>query len=103
MFAQAFRPPFCKGCRRFSKFGNTHSENSGPIRFRHRNSSAPVQGKDLQDLRNIWINDLQVQLVHFSSRGKRIMVPDSDHMIPEERPDAIVDAVQEVYAATTAN
>jgi hypothetical protein len=28
------------------------------------------------------------------------MVPDSDHMIPFERPDTIVNAVREVCAAT---
>jgi hypothetical protein len=57
----------------------------------------PVQGKDLEDIRNIWINELQVQLVHLSSQGKRIMVQDSDHMIPQERPDVIVSAVNEMY------
>jgi pimeloyl-ACP methyl ester carboxylesterase len=56
----------------------------------------PVRGKDLEDIRNIWINDLQLQLMRLSSEGKRIMVPDSDHNIPSERPDAIVSAVKEV-------
>lgn len=56
----------------------------------------PVRGKDLEDIRDIWVNDLQLQLTHLSSEGKRIMVPDSDHMIPSERPDAIVSAVHEV-------
>ena len=57
----------------------------------------PVQEKDLEDIRSIWINELQVQLAHLSSQGKRIMVPDSDHMIPQERPDVIVNAVNEMY------
>jgi pimeloyl-ACP methyl ester carboxylesterase len=57
----------------------------------------PVQGKDLEDIRGIWINELQVQLVQLSSQGKRIMVQDSDHMIPQERPDVIVSAVNEIY------
>jgi len=56
----------------------------------------PVQDKDLEDLRETWVNDLQMQLVHLSSRGKRIMVPDTDHMIPSDRPDTIVSAVHEV-------
>jgi hypothetical protein len=34
--------------------------------------------------------------MRLSSEGKRIMVPDSDHNIPSERPDAIVSAVKEV-------
>jgi hypothetical protein len=58
----------------------------------------PGNGKDLEELRNIWMNDLQVQLVHLSSRGRQIMVPDSDHMIPSERPATIVNAVREVCA-----
>jgi hypothetical protein len=37
-----------------------------------------------------------------STRGKRIMVPDSDHMIPFERPDAIVAAIREVSTAAKA-
>lgn len=56
----------------------------------------PVQGQDLLDFYNIWVNDLQVQLAGLSTRGKRIMVPDSDHMIPYERPDAVVTAVRDV-------
>lgn len=60
----------------------------------------PVNGKELEELQDVWINDLQMQLVHLSSRGKRIMVPDSDHNIPFERPDTIVNAVREVCAAT---
>jgi hypothetical protein len=28
------------------------------------------------------------------------MVPDSDHMIPFERPDAVVIAIRDVYAAS---
>jgi hypothetical protein len=38
-----------------------------------------------------------------STRGKRIMVPDSDHMIPFERPDTIVAAIREVCAAASAS
>jgi pimeloyl-ACP methyl ester carboxylesterase len=44
--------------------------------------------------------DFHLRLAHLSSRGKRITVPNTGHMIPYERPDAIVSAVREVYAAT---
>ena len=57
--------------------------------------------KEFDDFHEIWVNDLQVKEAHLSTRGERIMVPDSDHMIPFERPDAIVAAVHEVF--TTAN
>lgn len=56
--------------------------------------------KDFDDFRQIWVNELQVKEAQLSTRGKRIMVPDSDHMIPFERPDAVVIAIRDVYAAS---
>lgn len=70
---------------------------------------AGITQKDLDDLHTLWVNDLQVKESQLSTRGKRIMVPDSDHMIPFERPDTIVSAIHEVYtdlitpAATKSN
>jgi pimeloyl-ACP methyl ester carboxylesterase len=55
--------------------------------------------KEFDDFHEIWVNDLQVKEAHLSTRGERIMVPDSTHMIPFERPDTIVAAIHEVYAA----
>ena len=55
--------------------------------------------KEFDDFPEVWVNDLQVQESQLSTRGKRIMVPDSDHMIPFERPDTIVAAVHEVWTA----
>jgi pimeloyl-ACP methyl ester carboxylesterase len=55
-----------------------------------------ISKEDLKDYDHIWIDDLQMREARLSSRGKRIMVPDSDHMIPLERPDAIASAVREV-------
>ncbi|MGC2465121.1 MAG: alpha/beta hydrolase [Candidatus Acidiferrum sp.] len=57
--------------------------------------------KDFDDFHEIWVNDLQLKEAHLSTRGERIMVPDSDHMIPFERPDTIVAAIREVSAAVT--
>lgn len=53
--------------------------------------------KDVDDLKQAWINGLQVREAHLSTRGKQIVVPDSDHMIPFERPDAVVSAIHEVW------
>ncbi len=58
--------------------------------------------KDFDDFHEMWVNDLQVKESQLSSRGKRIMVPDSTHMIPFERPDTIVAAVHEVYTEVKA-
>lgn len=57
--------------------------------------------KDFDDFHEIWVNDLQVKESQLSTRGKRIMVPDSDHMIPFERPDTIVAAIREVCTAAS--
>jgi pimeloyl-ACP methyl ester carboxylesterase len=45
-----------------------------------------------------WVNDLQLRLAHLSKRAKRVLVPDSGHDMPTDRPDAIVAAVQELCA-----
>jgi len=38
-----------------------------------------------------------MRLVRLSSYGKRIMVPDSGHDIPSERPDTVIDRARELY------
>jgi pimeloyl-ACP methyl ester carboxylesterase len=60
----------------------------------------PVKAFD--EFHEIWVNDLQVKESRLSTRGKRIMVPDSTHMIPFERPDTIVAAIHEVHTAANA-
>ena len=46
---------------------------------------------------NLWINVLQAQEAHLSTRGKQVIVPDSDHMVPFKRPDAVISAIREVW------
>jgi len=54
--------------------------------------------KEFEEFHNeVWVKELQVKESQLSTRGKRIMVPDSDHMIPFERPDTIVAAIHEVF------
>jgi pimeloyl-ACP methyl ester carboxylesterase len=60
----------------------------------------PVKAFD--DFETIWRNDLQVREAHLSSRGRQIMVSDSDHMIPFERPDAVVSAIHDVFSSLAA-
>jgi pimeloyl-ACP methyl ester carboxylesterase len=58
----------------------------------------PLVSQDWVDLRKTWV-DGQIQLAQqLSSQGKWRIVADSSHDIPDERPDAIVDAVREVYS-----
>ncbi len=60
----------------------------------------PLISQDWVDLRKNWV-DGQIQLAqHLSRNGRWLIVSDSTHAIPDERPDAIVDAVREVYSDT---
>jgi pimeloyl-ACP methyl ester carboxylesterase len=59
--------------------------------------SVPVQ--EMQAFQKTWTEDLQVREARLSTRGKQIVVPDSTHMIPMERPDAVVAAIREVCEA----
>lgn len=58
--------------------------------------------KDLDEFRKIWMNDLQVQEAHLSTRGKQVIVADSTHMIPFERPERVIAAIREVCEAVKA-
>jgi pimeloyl-ACP methyl ester carboxylesterase len=58
-----------------------------------------ITKEDLKEYDHVWIDDLQVKESRLSTRGERIMVPDSDHMIPDERPDAVSSAVRRVWRA----
>ncbi len=44
----------------------------------------------------IWVGKLQPELVKLSSRGRQVFLPESTHMIPYDRPDAIIQAVGEL-------
>ena len=61
-----------------------------------------VPAADMQAFRNIWVNELQPSLARLSTRGQRIMVEQSDHLIPLEQPQAIASAIRLVMGASTA-
>jgi pimeloyl-ACP methyl ester carboxylesterase len=54
---------------------------------------------DFDEFQRIWVDDLQMRLVRLSSRGRRVMVQESGHDIPSDRPESIVSAVHELCAA----
>jgi pimeloyl-ACP methyl ester carboxylesterase len=54
---------------------------------------------EMRAYQKTWITDLQVRQVRLSTRGRQVIVPDSSHMIPMERPDAVVAAIREVCSA----
>jgi pimeloyl-ACP methyl ester carboxylesterase len=45
----------------------------------------------------LWIHELQPKLARLSTQGKQEVVSGSDHMIPFRAPQAVVDAVQQVF------
>jgi pimeloyl-ACP methyl ester carboxylesterase len=61
-----------------------------------------VSVEEMREFRKTWVNDLQVRQVKLSTRGKQVVVPDSTHMIPMERPDTVVTAIREVCDAVKA-
>jgi len=58
--------------------------------------------KDMQDFHKMWVEQLQLDLAHLSTVGTQQIVPDSDHMIPFERPDTVIAATQKIVTAVRA-
>lgn len=56
-----------------------------------------VPPNDLAAFHEIWIKELQPSLARLSTRGRQVIVPQSDHLIPFEQPQAVVSAVREVW------
>lgn len=52
---------------------------------------------DAAAMQKLWIDELQKSLVALSTQGKQIIVPDSGHMIPIDKPEAVVSAIREVW------
>lgn len=61
-----------------------------------------VSVEEMREFRKTWVNDLQVRQSRLSTRGKQVIVPDSTHMIPMERPDTVVKAIHQVCEAVQA-
>jgi pimeloyl-ACP methyl ester carboxylesterase len=66
--------------------------------------TAAVPQKDLLltqrqqfERQDIWVQVLQAELMRLSTRGKHYLVPDSDHLLPFERPDVVANAIHEVW------
>jgi pimeloyl-ACP methyl ester carboxylesterase len=57
---------------------------------------AVLSEQDRRAYQETWVNDLQLRLARLSKRGRRVVVADSGHDIPTDRPDAIVTAVREL-------
>lgn len=60
---------------------------------------AMLREQDQRAYEETWVNDLQLRLAHLSTHGMRLVVPDSGHDMPAERPDVIVSAVRRLCAS----
>ena len=47
----------------------------------------------------LWVNGLQAELVHLSSRGKQVVLANSGHGIQLDAPRDLADAIHEVWNA----
>jgi pimeloyl-ACP methyl ester carboxylesterase len=58
----------------------------------------PVNEMDRQSAayEQVWMHEIQPQLARLSTRGRQIIVTTSGHDIPDESPEAIIDAVQSI-------
>jgi hypothetical protein len=58
--------------------------------------SDPTEVPEAAAYHDFWVHHLQADLVRLSTRGKQLVVENSDHGIPSEAPEAVVSAVEEV-------
>jgi len=52
--------------------------------------------REVEAFHEVWVHQLQASLAHLSTEGRQIVVPNSDHGIPLQAPDAVVNAVRNV-------
>src|SRR5262245_23781128 len=56
----------------------------------------PEKDRQASAFHQVWIHEMQAQLVRLSTRGRQIVVENSDHAIPMRVPDVVIGAVREV-------
>ncbi len=60
----------------------------------------PVAAQQIEQFHETWVHQLQPALAHLSSQGRQIMVPNSDHGIPDQAPEAVIDAIRSIVDQT---
>jgi pimeloyl-ACP methyl ester carboxylesterase len=61
---------------------------------------AALTPEDFTRFQELWVKTLQPRLAKLSTRGKQVILSDMGHDIPTQGPEAIVNAVRDVYNAT---
>lgn len=54
----------------------------------------PVAAQQITEFHETWVHQLQPALAHLSTQGRQIIVPNSDHGIPDQAPEAVIDAIR---------
>ena len=61
----------------------------------------PVKAREVRVFENSWIV-AQQQLARLSTRGVQVVLPETNHAIQKDRPDAVIEAVREVVSTVRA-
>lgn len=60
----------------------------------------PVAAQEVVAFHEVWVHQLQAELARLSTRGKQVIVENSDHGIGFQNPDAVANAAQEIVRQT---
>jgi len=64
--------------------------------------SDPEEARQAAAYQQVWIHEIQSQLTRLSTRGRHIVVENSDHGIPDNAPDTVISAIEDVVVAVRA-
>lgn len=60
----------------------------------------PEMARQAAAYQQVWMHEIQPQLAQLSSRGRQIILENSDHGIPDNAPEAIVSAVRDIVSTS---
>jgi len=58
----------------------------------------PIAAQQIDQFHETWVHQLQPALAHLSTQGRQIMVPNSDHGIPGQAPEPVIDAIRSIVS-----
>jgi pimeloyl-ACP methyl ester carboxylesterase len=64
--------------------------------------SDPEEARQAAVYQQVWIHEIQSQLTRLSTRGRQIVVENSDHGIPEKAPERVTSTIEEVVMTVRA-
>jgi pimeloyl-ACP methyl ester carboxylesterase len=60
----------------------------------------PVAAQQITEFHETWVHQLQPALAHLSTQGRQIILSNSDHGIPDQAPEAVIDAIRSIVDQT---